>query len=235
MTESPELITARYVAEACHELRSPVAVISLVTDLSGHADQLDAERFVLLMQTVKAQTALMSSLIDRYLEHAAMLDGDWPDYCVEMDVGSVTAAALDDLVPLVPLERVSRDLGTARVCGDPDRVRSIVTNLVQNASKYSPPDARVDVTVHVDGSDVVLQVLDRGIGVPVGERERVLEPFQQASNARERAVSGTGLGLAIVTAHVAALDGRLVISGRPGGGTIVTVRLPTSGAGTGGG
>lgn len=233
--ESPELITARYLAEVCHELRSPVAVISLVTELSGHADKLDAEHFVWLMRTVRAQAALLRTLIDRYLEHAALLDGDWQGVDEDVDVASETAGALDSLVPLVPSERVRRQLDPARVVGDPSRVRSIVTNLVQNAVKYSPDDAPVDVGVSVDGSDVVLQVLDRGIGIPVDERDRIMKPFQQASNAREQAVSGLGLGLAIVATHVAALDGRVRLTDRPGGGTIVTVRLPASETGADGG
>lgn len=233
--ESPELITARYVAEACHELRGPVAVISLVTELSVHADRLDADRFVGLMQTVRAQTALLRALIDRYLEHAVLVDGDWKGVDVAVDVASETAAALDALVPLVSAERVRRHLGAGRVVGDPSRVRSIVTNLVQNAAKYSPDDAPVDVRVGAAGSDVVLQVLDRGIGIPVDERDRVMQPYQQASNAREQAVAGMGLGLGIVAAHVAALDGQVEISDRPGGGTSVTVLLPRSGAGTDGG
>lgn len=227
--DSRTMLTARHIAEACHELRGPVAVISLVTELSEHVDRLDPERFVALMKTVRTQATLLGVLINRYLEHALLLDEAWEPLDVVVDVASEAAAALDGLVPLVPSERVQRHLVPAAVVGDPSRVGSIVTNLVQNAVKYSPDDALVDVRVHPDGSDMVLQVLDRGMGVPADERDRVMEPFQQGSNARERAVSGLGLGLAIVAGHVAVLDGQIDISDRAGGGTIVTVRLPLAG------
>lgn len=234
-TESPEAVAARYLAEACHELRTPVAVMSLVSELGARVEQLDPQRVAAMMDAMRRQVVLLRSLIDRYLEHGVLVEGGWSDVATDVDVAAEVGAALDSLSPLVPAEQIRRDLAAVRILGDAGRIRSIVVNLVLNAVRYGPDHDVVDVQVKSEGEQVVLTVADRGIGIPEDERDRILEPFRRGTNATEHAVAGVGLGLPVVAAHVTALDGRVVIADRAGGGTVVTVRLPASRTHSGGG
>lgn len=229
MTSEPaEVVAARYLAEACHELRTPSAVLSLVSDLGPHAHELSPERMAAVMTTIRSQTALLRTLIDRYFEHGVLVDGAWSGVDANVDVGLEAATALDSLIVLIPAERIRRQLAEGPIFGDPARVRSIVVNLVLNAVKYSPVSEPVDVQVRREASDVALRIIDRGMGIPASERDQVLKSFVRGANAKAQAVAGAGLGLAIVAAHVDALGGSVQMSDRPGGGTIVTVLLPTS-------
>ncbi len=230
-SESPEVVAARYLAEACHELRAPVAVLSLVSELGAHADRIEPQRMTAMLEAVHRQTVLLRSLIDRYFEYEVLVEGGWSDVDEDIDLATEVGAALDSLQPLVPVERVRRHLAEAHLLGDSGRIRSIVVNLVLNAVRYSPDDEVVEVQGRQEGTDVVLTVADRGIGIPEGEHDRILEPFRRGTNASERAVGGVGLGLSIVATHVRALGGGLEVSDRPEGGTIMTVRLPASGTG----
>jgi signal transduction histidine kinase len=226
---APEVLAARYLAEACHELRTPVAVLSLVGSLGDHIERLDLEQLHHLADAVQRQTAHLRILIDRYLDHGMLQYGGGTVPDVEFDVSDVIASVIDSLHPLLGSERVHARLEAATIVGDPERVESIVTNLVLNAAKYSDETERIDVDLETVGGTVRLVVADRGIGIPVDHRERVLEPFHRAPNAVARAVAGVGLGLAIVVAHVEALGGWLQVDDRAGGGTVMTVVVPAVG------
>ncbi len=232
-SDPPDVVVARYLSEACHELRKPVAVLSLFSELGVAGQEPSPERRLAALTVVREQTAILNALIDRYLEHGQLVHGGWSDADVDavVDVAVEVEASLDQLAPLVTAERVRRRLAPGTVFGDAARVRSIAVNLVHNAARYSPEAEPVEVDVGVAGPDVVLRVADRGIGIPADEREHVLQPFRRGKNATEEASAGVGLGLAIVAAHVEALDGRLEVSDRAGGGTVFAVRLPRSPAG----
>ncbi len=100
----------------------------------------------------------------------------------------------------------------------------VVTNLVGNALKYSTLDTEVDVRASRVGEDVVIEVEDRGIGIPAADQRKLFQVFQRASNVG--AISGSGLGLAIVKRCVDLHDGSIALASEVGRGTRVTVRLP---------
>jgi signal transduction histidine kinase len=110
--------------------------------------------------------------------------------------------------------------------GNPELVRRAIENILRNANRYSPDGADIEVAGRRDNDHVVIDVRDRGPGVPDLELERIFDPFYRVSRAREREGGGTGLGLAI-TAQVLSLHaGQVSASNRPGGGLVVTIRLP---------
>jgi two-component system sensor histidine kinase KdpD len=100
----------------------------------------------------------------------------------------------------------------------------VLVNLVENAAKHTPPDARIDVSVRAEDTGAVLEVSDRGDGIPAGEEERLFEEFQSFPAARR--AGGTGLGLALCRAIVQAHGGTIRASNRPGGGAVFRVDLP---------
>jgi CheY-like chemotaxis protein len=119
------------------------------------------------------------------------------------------------------------------VRADRKRLMQVMTNLLSNAAKFSPPNSAVDVTVRLKGSMVRVEVGDRGPGIPESFRPRIFGRFAQAHLADSRIKGGTGLGLAISKRLIELMQGRIGFEDRPGGGTIFFFELPVHQAGEG--
>lgn len=223
------LIDARdvafHLAEACHEIRTPVAVLSLISGVLEHFEKLESDRRRQVADVVQRQCAALRAIIDGYLEHGrlAFLEEGGP---TTFELDAVIREAVESLHPLVRRDRVVLSLTQAAVAGDPGRMWSIVTNLVRNAAAYSDPGSPIEVNVAVDGEEVVLDVADRGIGVARQDQETMLHPFERAEAEGRGVPEGTGLGLTIVLGHVATMGGRLAVSARDGGGTVIRATFP---------
>jgi two-component system sensor histidine kinase KdpD len=107
-------------------------------------------------------------------------------------------------------------------------IEQVLFNLIDNAVKYSPADRPIDLSVLVAPTEVVIEVADRGVGILPGEVDQVFDKFYRGQ-ASEKSVRGAGLGLAIARAIVAAHDGRIWASSRPGGGAVFAFSLPLQG------
>ncbi len=109
---------------------------------------------------------------------------------------------------------------------DPIQIGQVLHNLLDNALKYSPPEARVELRAARDGEDLLFEVRDRGPGLPRGEEERVFERFYRAPALRESSIPGVGIGLAVCRGLVEAHGGTLTARNREGGGAVFQIRLP---------
>jgi signal transduction histidine kinase len=212
----------RFVSDAAHELRSPVATIRQHAELVlTHPGAVPPQE---LARTVLHEDLRLQQLVEDLLLLARM------DERIE-DVRP-EPVDLDDIV-LAEIERVRQTDGAAidahrlsggRVTGDPRRLSRLVGNLLENAARHAR--SSVAVGLHEEGAEVVLQVDDDGPGIPKEDRRRVFERFVRLQAARDRDTGGAGLGLAIV-AEVAAMHGgtsRALDS--PLGGARFEVRLP---------
>ena len=149
-------------------------------------------------------------------------------------------SAMDEIVEAV-LARMRPRLATVRiktkireglpeVMVDPMQMDQILTNLLENAARHSPPEGEIQVAVSSFRNAVQVRVSDRGPGIPEDERERVFEAFYRGTTSPE--TPGSGLGLAIVKAIVVAHGGRIWIEGAPGRGTAVVFEIPVEGDAT---
>ena len=107
--------------------------------------------------------------------------------------------------------------------GNRDMIKELIENLVQNAIRYNNPGGKAWVNVVSNGNYSILVVRDNGIGIPIGEQERVFERFYRVDKSRSKATGGTGLGLAIVKHIVELHDAKLSLDSAPGVGTTITV------------
>ena len=112
---------------------------------------------------------------------------------------------------------------------DPDRMEQVLSNLIGNALKFSPPGAAVTVRIVLEGGEVFTRVIDRGPGIPPDERRRIFDPFVRGSVQPPDARKGTGLGLAISRRIVKAHGGRIGVEETAGGGTTLWFSLPPPG------
>lgn len=215
-----------YLAETCHELRTPVAVLTLITGILDKGDGLAPDRLSVLVEAVERQCVELRVTIDRYLEHGELIFGGGQSQELRFDVDLVVQEAVESLVPLIPKDRLEVSLESAQIRGDPRRLSSIVTNLLVNAARYSDQTSVIEVGVSSGHRCVTLEVADRGNGIPEESRRVLLEPFHRGSGAAVQLHDGAGLGLAIVAGHVQALRGALRIHDRREGGSVVAVTLP---------
>lgn len=212
--------TAAHVA---HELRTPAAII-----LASSEAMLDG--------VSEAGPEALGSLRDEALRLAARI-GDLETLASAeaaglglrlqaTDLAEIAAGAADALGERFAAAGVAltRDLGAARVAGDPARLHQVVTNLLTNAAKFSPEGSEVHLAVRTVGGRAVLEVSDAGPGIAAEEMPHLFEPFWRGRAAR--AVAGSGIGLAVVAELVAAHDGRVEVDSVPGQGSVFRVTFP---------
>lgn len=225
------MVTAqrRFVADAAHQLRTPIAGLKTQAEMALRARDPEALRATL--DNVVSGATRMSALVSQLLALArAEPEAEILHAAEALDLVVLARTVTADWIPLA-LER-GIDLGfegtTAHVPvrGSPTMLRELLGNVIDNALKFSPPGGSATVAVSTAGDQAVLTVTDNGPGVPAAERDRVFERFHRLADST---VPGTGLGLAIVREIAAAHDGTVVLDAPEGGrGTRVTMRLPKS-------
>ena len=203
------------VADASHELRTPIASLRANIQTLGEAERLPPEDLAALRADIVAELDELTALVADVVELAR---GSRPDEALD-DV------RLDQLVENA-VERATRrggkfktSLDETLVRGEPDRIARAVQNLLDNARKWSPPDGEVDVDLH----DGVLTVRDHGPGFDDHDLPHVFERFYRAKSAR--GMPGSGLGLAIVKQTAEAHGGFAEATNAPGGGALMRVRF----------
>ncbi len=218
----------RFLADAAHELRSPVAALALQVQLAARAqtDKARAAAFQELGRGIERARRLVQQLLDfAKLESTVRAEAFVPHDIAGLArevVGSSAARA----------EAIGVDLGadargSVLVSCSPDEMRSLVENLVDNALRYAPSNSQVTVSVRQDGTMAEISVVDSGPGIPAEERERVFERFHRLEGD---STAGSGLGLAISKAIVERHHGSIMLEdAAPGSvpaGLLVRVRLP---------
>lgn len=210
-----------------HDLRTPLVTISGVLD-SLRADVLlnnpvkREELLAAAMDEAGRLNRFVGSLLDMTRLEAGMLS----PRLVPCDAEDIVGSAAGAVEQRLGSHRLSTHLseGLPLVSADPALLNQALVNLLDNAIKYSPPAAEIVMEVTLDNDRLLLSVMDRGPGVPVGEEERIFEKFYRLA-VPER-TGGTGLGLSIAKGIVIAHGGIISAGNRPEGGLVVEVRLP---------
>jgi two-component system OmpR family sensor kinase len=216
----------RFVADASHELRTPIAATSAYAELfeQGARDRPDdLER---AMAGIRDQTGRMAALVDDLLL-LARLDENRPMADEHVDMTELVLQSIDAARTLEP-DRVVRPhiSGVVTVAGDPLRLRQVVDNLLANVRSHTPSSVSCDVTLTEVGEHIVLEVADSGPGVQDYQLDRLFDRFYRVDDARTRTTGGSGLGLSIVHAIIEAHGGAMTASKNDPHGLIVTVQLP---------
>jgi two-component system OmpR family sensor kinase len=213
----------RFVADASHELRTPVTTIRGYAELYRHGGLDETGDLDQAMRRTEQESVRMASLVDDLLL-LARLDEGRPLTRATVDLGVLGIDAAADARAVAPDRVVTAEVSEGvTVEGDEDRLRQVVGNLVGNALVHTPAGTAVAVRVHNGDGRAVVQVHDDGPGMAPDVAARAFERFSRADASRSRNGGGAGLGLAIVQAIVVAHDGDVRLDSTPGVGTTVTV------------
>lgn len=231
--ERAEVAQRQLVADASHELRTPLASLRTNVELlasvgtgesGGMEDQLDLAARRQLASDVVRQFDRVGTLVGDLVELARQdRTRVVPPKLVEVDLRALVAEVVELQAVVHPTVRLRTALAPTVVCGVPGDLERLVANLVDNAAKWSPEGAEVEVTLAA-GPPARLSVRDQGSGIDPDDLARVFDRFYRGRNGR--AVPGSGLGLAIVRRIVDLHGGSVAIDSAPGTGTAVEVCLP---------
>ena len=218
-----------FVTTASHELRTPLAAVyGAIRTLRRQDVELSEEDQAQFLEMIEAEATRLARIVDQILL-AGQLDADAVELEVsECDPSEIAARVIESAQVHSP-ETISLSLdvdGTPKISCDENKLRQVLVNLVDNAVKYSPGGGRVELRVRNGDGSCVIDVVDEGLGIPPGERERIFEKFYRLDPDQTHGVGGSGLGLYIVRELVERMDGRLSVESELGKGSRFTLELP---------
>lgn len=218
----------QFVADASHELRTPIAAISGYAELYRKGALTDAAEAEHAIRRIEAETTRMKRMVDDLLL-LARLDLDQQLERRRVDLASLAGDAVTDSMAIDPDRPIKLEsAGPVIVAGDGERLTQILANLLSNVRAHTPAGTGAVVRVEHRDKEAVIEVTDSGPGFPPESLGRIFDRFYRVDSSRSRKSGGSGLGLAIVSAIAAAHGGTAEASNEPGAGAHVTVRLPAA-------
>jgi two-component system OmpR family sensor kinase len=222
------------VASVSHELRTPLSRIRVALDLANEGD---AEAARESLRDIAEDLAELEELVNDVLAMARLdaaangqsgiprlrtqrVDGR---ALVKKAAARFRAAHPERALEVVPVEGPS---GGIMLDADPNLLRRVLENLLENSHKYSAPDTPIELQLRIEGAAAVFSVVDRGQGIAAGDLPHVFEPFFRADRSRTRGTGGVGLGLALSKRVVEAHGGQIQIRSEPDRGTTVSFSVP---------
>ncbi|MFC5719910.1 sensor histidine kinase [Streptomyces gamaensis] len=225
--QQSETRVRQFVADAGHELRTPLASIRGYAELTRRGPEDIGPRTRHALGRIESEATRMTGLVEDLLL-LARLDAGRPLADEEFDLAPLVVDAVGDARAAGPEHTWRLELPgePAPVRGDPARLQQVLVNLLANARTHTPAGSTVTARLRAAGPYAVLEVEDDGPGIPGDLLPHVFERFARGDASRSRAAGGSGLGLAIVRAVVAAHGGRAEVRSAPGR-TVFTVELPS--------
>jgi signal transduction histidine kinase len=232
ITETRRLDQVRrdFVANASHELKTPAASIQAAAETILTAAGENPSVIPRFAAQLEREAARLSRIVSDLLDLSRLESGSALDESVALDaIVRDEGERFEEPAAEAGVGLAVRAGGIPRVRGSSRDLALLVRNLVDNAIRYTRPGGQVEVDLTADDGEVVLAIVDTGLGIPSRDLPRIFERFYRVDRARSRETGGTGLGLSIVK-HVAENHGgRVVVTSELGQGTRFEVRLPASG------
>lgn len=234
VTQLRRLETMRrdFVGNVSHELKTPITAIRGMVETLLEDPDADPEFQRRFLARVLVQAERMSTLVSDLLSLSRLESGSSLLELIPMDLRQPVRESVRVLQPVAEAKKVEiqTDLPERPVAveGEEEALRQAVSNLLDNAIKYSPEGGAVVVRVLEEPNLAVIEVEDRGPGIEAQHRDRLFERFYRVDKARSRALGGTGLGLAIVKHIALALQGKVSVDSKPGRGSVFRIHLPLS-------
>ena len=224
----------RFVADASHELRTPLVSVRGYAELYRMGALKDKTSLDDAMGRIESEAIRMTSLVESLLtlarldENLQLAKSPTDLVALSREAGKdVSVAEFKRSIRVVDLEGQEFANGVeVSAPVDSNSIRQVLINLLSNASRFSPPEATIDVALGLSGSQVILEVRDHGEGIAESLRDKIFERFYRVDNSRNSETGGSGLGLAICRAIVERHGGTISAHETQGGGATLRVALP---------
>ncbi len=216
----------RFISDASHELRTPVAAVSAYAELFERGAQNRPEDLARVMKGIRGETARMGHLVEDLLL-LARLDESRPIERSPVDLVEVATEAVQAAQAVGPEWHMRVEASApVQVSGDASRLRQVFDNLLSNVRAHTPPGTSATIAISQAGGEAVCEVRDDGPGISADDAARLFERFYRADVSRSRTSGGAGLGLSIVAAIVSAHGGTVAAAPGSDTGAVFTIRLP---------
>jgi signal transduction histidine kinase len=220
------------VATVAHELRTPLASMRMLVDTLREGRYRGDVQLREYLDLIASENERLSRLAETFLTFSRLDQRVAP---IQRNAVAPSIIVQEAVAPLqmrlqangcVFSQNVAADLPL--VFADRDALAQVLTNLLDNALKYTEGNKRIELSVNREASFVNFAVKDNGIGIPEEERRDIFKPFYQADRTLSRSREGSGLGLAIVRRIIDAHEGEIAVASEPGKGSVFTVKIPTA-------
>ena len=222
---------ADFVANASHELKTPITAIRGFAEALIEDDTIDHAIQQRFMRKIHGQSIRLSALVSDLLALSRLESND-EAYNTQVDLQRVVQRVCANLQAVAQTQQVTLELqtkdGPVTLLGDDNALGQMATNLIDNAIKYTAAKGTVTVALTVTEGLAVLAVKDNGLGIDESDQERIFERFYRVDKARSQSLGGTGLGLAIVKHIVQSHKGRLQLKSKLNQGSTFTITIPLS-------
>lgn len=214
-----------FLSTAAHEFKTPLAVIKAYAQLMSRRDAGEQRALAVIQRQVDRLTRLLEDILE---SSRLRVDGG-AGRAERFDLTDLARAAADRLRPAAPAHALAVDAdGPVQVVADRERIARVLSNLLENAVRFSPEGGEVRIRVAVDGGEARVSVVDRGIGIPAERQDHVFHRFYRAHAGTEHDYGGLGLGLEVSRAVVERHGGRMWFESAPGAGSTFHFGLPLS-------
>jgi len=222
-----EQLKDAFVSTVSHELRTPLASLRGFAELMLEREFPAAKRREFL-EIIHSESMRMGALVDDFLDIQRLESGRAVYEFRSLELAPILEATRALFAAGKHVLRLSVPSGLPAVRADADRLRQVLSNLVSNAQKFSPPGSEIALGACLEDEHVVVSVADRGVGIDAESQPKLFEKFFRADNAETRATGGTGLGLALVKEIVEAHGGRVWVESTRGQGSTFRFSLPVA-------
>jgi PAS domain S-box-containing protein len=235
ITKQKEIENAKseFVSLASHQLRTPISSMKWNLELmkSPQFGDLSEDQLVYFQKTVTAVNK-MNSIIEDFLSVSQLELGTKQVNSDEINLPTLMADILGEFDGVISGKHLNLetnyDQSVTTIRTDKRLIHMVISNLVSNATKYTPENGTVRVSYSVSNEGVHFEIVDTGVGIPADELEKLFTKFFRASNVRKQIIEGTGLGLYIVKLAVEKMSGQISVSSKENEGTAFVVTLPLS-------
>jgi len=228
--ENLERVRTDFVANASHELKTPITAIRGLTETLLGDDEIEKETVTSFIERVHAQSLRLSQLVGDLMTISRLESSQAGEEFTRINFADLARQAVR--AGQVTAEEKGQDLDAelpdteVMVWGDRQNLSQLLDNLIDNAIKYTPNDGSITVKVSKDNENAILQVTDTGIGISPQFQQRVFERFYRVDKARSQSLGGTGLGLSIVKNIAEKHGGSIDVKSQLGSGSSFTIKLP---------
>jgi len=223
-------LRSQFVASVSHELKTPLTAIRMFAEIMQNSDSVDSETRAECVDTIINESERLTRLLNNVLDFSRIEHGQKTYHLEPTRLSEVVASAAKTMqYPLAEQGfdlRMDIDDEIPPVYVDRDALKQAILNLLTNAMKYSGQSRDIRLRLFRENGDALIQVADRGIGIPTREQSRIFEKFYRVPVRENQSISGTGLGLALVAHIVRGHGGTIQVESSPGAGSTFSIRLP---------